>query len=285
MERYRAELRNRRRKRGESAQAVYQDVCRLLVLGFPGHSGELCEIIGRDAFLEALADQALRIRVLDQQPATWDEALAIVCRMEAYSVTLGSTDEIGEDGVRRRVRAVRASADDDDFRGAPITRLVQQLEQSVKAGNFEPTSAAGKTRLPHRDWPSRSPPTPTVVRQLSSRRRHQQQGHIISRCTVIRVTQHTNMCQCRPRHRLRSVTTSQASHIYERQLVEDRRRSTLQHRPSDADEGAVWTVTRAPDAEEKVTGSGRASLATHNRPTRKFLSREYRHFLLIQKLT
>lgn len=70
MERFRAELGTRRRKPGESIQAVYQDIRRLLALGFPGQSGELCEIIGRDAFLEALADPKLRIRVLDQQPAT-----------------------------------------------------------------------------------------------------------------------------------------------------------------------------------------------------------------------
>ena len=38
MERYRAELRSRRRKHEESIQTVYQDVCRLLALGYPGHS-------------------------------------------------------------------------------------------------------------------------------------------------------------------------------------------------------------------------------------------------------
>ena len=50
MERYRAELNARRRKRGESAQAVYQDVKRLMALGFPGHSGEIYEVLSRDAF-------------------------------------------------------------------------------------------------------------------------------------------------------------------------------------------------------------------------------------------
>jgi hypothetical protein len=105
-ERFRAELRNRRRRRGESAQAVYQDVRRLLALGYPGHTGELCEVIGRDAFLEALADPALRTRVLDQQPTTLDDALAIVCRMEAYSGGTAPSD--GDDGDRRRVRAVES---------------------------------------------------------------------------------------------------------------------------------------------------------------------------------
>ena len=102
-ERYRAELKSRRRRPGESIQSVYHDVRRLLALSFPGHSGELCEIIGRDAFLEALVDSTLRIRVLDQQPATLDEALAIVCRMEAYGGTV-STDV--NDLGRRKVRTI-----------------------------------------------------------------------------------------------------------------------------------------------------------------------------------
>jgi len=56
MERFRAELHARRRKKGETIQSVYNDIRRLLALSFPGQSGELCEIIGRDAFLTALGD-------------------------------------------------------------------------------------------------------------------------------------------------------------------------------------------------------------------------------------
>jgi len=53
-ERFGAELRMRRRKPAESVQSVYQDIRRLLALGFPGQSGELCEEIGPDVILEAL---------------------------------------------------------------------------------------------------------------------------------------------------------------------------------------------------------------------------------------
>ena len=68
MERYRAELHSRRRKRGESLQLLCAEIRKLLALAFPGQSGELYEIIGRDVFLTALDDPALRIRILDQQP-------------------------------------------------------------------------------------------------------------------------------------------------------------------------------------------------------------------------
>ena len=134
VERFRAELRTRRRKSGESVQNVYQDIRRLLTLGFRGQSGELCEIIGRDAFLEALGDQPLRIRVLDQQPKTLDAALQIVCRMEAYSnptINL-ATAENGEYS-RQKVRSVAAAS---LLENGPVTstvddRRLQKLEESV----------------------------------------------------------------------------------------------------------------------------------------------------------
>ena len=59
-ERFRAELNSRRRQRGETTQQVFADIRRLLSLSFPGQSGELFEIIGRDAFLTALDDPSLR---------------------------------------------------------------------------------------------------------------------------------------------------------------------------------------------------------------------------------
>jgi len=56
-------------------------------------------------FLNALNDSALRIRVLDQQPKTLDDALSIVVRMESYS---GDThvDHVDDVVERKRVRVV-----------------------------------------------------------------------------------------------------------------------------------------------------------------------------------
>ena len=96
-ERFRAELANRRRKPGETAQSVYNDVRRLLSLGFPGETGAVVEVLGRDAFLTALNDPALRIRVLDQRPTTLDDALNAICSMEAYGVGNSNSDVVGAD--------------------------------------------------------------------------------------------------------------------------------------------------------------------------------------------
>ena len=52
-ERFRAELRVRRRKSGETLQTLYQDVLRLVSSAYPEPTGELSKIVGRDSFLES----------------------------------------------------------------------------------------------------------------------------------------------------------------------------------------------------------------------------------------
>ena len=84
-ERYRAELRALRRRRGDSLQVIYQEVRRLMALAFPGQGGTLWEVMARDAFLDALGDNSLRVRILEKNPATLDEALKLACRLEAIA--------------------------------------------------------------------------------------------------------------------------------------------------------------------------------------------------------
>jgi len=84
-ERFCAELKSRKRKPGESLQELYQDVCGLMSLAYPGPTSDLSNIVGRDAFLEALCDNALRVRILEKGPPDLDEALRIACQLEAFN--------------------------------------------------------------------------------------------------------------------------------------------------------------------------------------------------------
>jgi len=82
-ERYRSEFNARRRRRGESLQSAYQDVRRLMALAFPGQSGSMWEVMARDAFVESLGDPSLRIRVLERDLTTLEEALKVASRLDA----------------------------------------------------------------------------------------------------------------------------------------------------------------------------------------------------------
>lgn len=86
-ERFRAELRTRKRTPGESLQRLYQDMCRLANLAYPGPPSELAEIVSRDALLDALNNHNLRVRVRKKEPKNLEEDLSITCRLEAFDHT------------------------------------------------------------------------------------------------------------------------------------------------------------------------------------------------------
>jgi len=79
-EKFRAELRGRRRHSGETLQFLYQDIRRLMVLAFPGPANVTTEIVGRDAFLDSLGDRPLALRIREREPTTMEEALRIAVR-------------------------------------------------------------------------------------------------------------------------------------------------------------------------------------------------------------
>ena len=74
-ERFRVELRTRRRKLGEDLQSLYQDIVRLMSLAYNNEKSEAVEVVSRDAFLEALDDPELHFRILEHDPKTIDDAL------------------------------------------------------------------------------------------------------------------------------------------------------------------------------------------------------------------
>jgi len=106
-ERFRAELRARKRWSKESLQNHCQDVCRLLSLASPDPpsglsdvDSELSNVVGRDSFLEALNNRTLRVRLLEKEPRTLEEALSIACRLEAFH-KVGDGDNSGKNAATR----------------------------------------------------------------------------------------------------------------------------------------------------------------------------------------
>lgn len=116
-ERFRAELRARRRRKGEGLQSLYNDICRLVALAFPGSTNPTVQVVGRDAFLDALDDYQLRIRVLEREPQTLEAALSIASKLEAYRKSAdASTLAEGADTTARRATSVCDDLLDTDDR-------------------------------------------------------------------------------------------------------------------------------------------------------------------------
>lgn len=133
-EKFRAELANRRRRPGETAQEIYVDIRRLMALGYPGEKGEVYDTLGRDAFLTALRNDSLRLRVLDRSPANLDETLALVLRMEAYTVDPDHTES--KDCVSASCKVAQVATNQSE-EVSELTKMVAKIQQSVDSQQAE----------------------------------------------------------------------------------------------------------------------------------------------------
>jgi hypothetical protein len=97
-------------------------------LSYPGETGVLAQIVARDAFLDSLNDPDLRIKVLERDAVSIEQAYSIVARLEAFSER---ADANQEDTTRKRVRAVNAAAASTATDSALEAKL-DQLEQGMR---------------------------------------------------------------------------------------------------------------------------------------------------------
>ena len=141
IEKFRYELKTRRRRKNETIQSLFQDVCRLLALSYPGETSSLSQTIFRDAFLDSLNDPEMRIRILERGATTISEAYTFCARREAF-VASGDTEREGGGGDdRRRARFVKQEQrggppDDQRFSRlqSEIASCRQQLQQLQSNG-------------------------------------------------------------------------------------------------------------------------------------------------------
>jgi len=80
---YQACLRVRRRGEKETLQALYHDISRMPGLAFPGKSSIHKEIAETEAFIEAINDGSLRMRIRNKEPKGLEQALRIALMAEA----------------------------------------------------------------------------------------------------------------------------------------------------------------------------------------------------------
>ena len=87
-ERFRAELGARRRQPRESLQQLYLDISKLVALAYLAATLELSSHVAKEAFIEALEDPQLQLKVMERKPKLVENALNIATRLEAYDASL-----------------------------------------------------------------------------------------------------------------------------------------------------------------------------------------------------
>jgi len=87
-ERFKAEIKVRRRRTGESLQQLYQDISKLVALAYPKEEPALVNHVAKEAFVIALSDPILQLKVIEREPKTVEDALNIAIKMEAYQASV-----------------------------------------------------------------------------------------------------------------------------------------------------------------------------------------------------
>ena len=82
-----------------------------MALAFPGPTNPTVQVVGRDAFLDALDDGHFRIRVLEREPQTLEAALRIASKLEAY----GKSTAVGSFAASEHVTVGKAVTDSTDL--------------------------------------------------------------------------------------------------------------------------------------------------------------------------
>jgi hypothetical protein len=83
---YRAQLKARRRRRGESQRDLYLDIDRLVGLSYPGEHSTQYDAIAVDAFCDSLDDPELEQRLRDKDPVNLEEAHRFAIKLESHRV-------------------------------------------------------------------------------------------------------------------------------------------------------------------------------------------------------
>jgi len=113
---------------------VYQDVCRLVALAYPSSVSALTTHVAREAFVAALGDSALQLKVMEREPKSVEDVLNCATKQEAFETSLmayghtacghaGGQDKVFP-GKPVKVRALEEADSDTD-----MSSLCQQVNQ------------------------------------------------------------------------------------------------------------------------------------------------------------
>jgi len=130
-EKFQAELRARRRRRGETLAELYQDVRRLMTLAYPGEgTSSICEQIAKDYSFASLGDRDLEPKIREREPRDLESAFKHAVRLEAYDKAVIDNNRDQYNGKGNRYRQ-------DDG----LSRKVAQLERKVEQATVDQPAA------------------------------------------------------------------------------------------------------------------------------------------------
>ena len=163
LEKFHADLRNRKRGRNEPLQELYLDLCRLRALASGDSSDEkFPEKYFKNIFVDALNDREFRRAVLVQNPGTMEEAYRVATQLEAIDAY--NTPVPDSSHVKPRVRQLDCRTENSRSsvpiveQGEAMARRLEELESEVQ--NLRANAQRQASWFPNE--PSNRPVRPSV---------------------------------------------------------------------------------------------------------------------------
>ena len=130
-ETYRTQLRCRRQRKNEPLAELMQDIRRLMALAYPLPAEEVTEILAKDAFIDALADRELALKVRERDPKDLQHAYRLAANYESYvKAERGNFDDEQQSSKKK----LRTNAVGTEVRSVnpQVERVARQLEQQAE---------------------------------------------------------------------------------------------------------------------------------------------------------
>ena len=140
---FRTQLRTRRRGKDESLQSVYLDISRLSALAYPGRPTEHGDAVAVDAFIEALQDDDLEVRIRDRNPRDLDAAYRAALVLEANSRSRRSREKTDErlfnryEAKARSVQCQEKSEPEDSTKKVRFEKSKKNTDSETKVEQLE----------------------------------------------------------------------------------------------------------------------------------------------------
>jgi hypothetical protein len=138
-----------------------------LTLAYPGPSNPTTAIVGRDAFIDVLNNQQMRVRILERELRILEEALIIASRLEAYdrtapaAVVVEAFDDESGKGRGRHVRNIQVpvQSNSNDAAVEKLSKQIAKLTEAIARSQVGHIAARGPRPTPSglAYWPTAPP--------------------------------------------------------------------------------------------------------------------------------
>lgn len=150
---YRAQLRSKRQKAGETLPELGQTIRRLTTLAYSTAPADVLETLAKEQFIDALSDGDSRIRIKQCRPKTLNEAVQLAVELETFKRAEKRKDD-GTGFLRQTL--TENNENEDSTAGSELKSMIKTLTEQMESlqkdvSNLKSGTASGERKRPRKE--------------------------------------------------------------------------------------------------------------------------------------